>query len=136
MVRVSGGHPAATTVPLYRVDDIAAAVEVVRAAEGTATTDPEPQPYGITATCTDDQGTRFHLGQLSWPAGGAAGPVAHRALHRGDAVRPRGHAGGAGSVDTTANKRSAESSSCWRAESGTMAISQRWRAALTSKLSS
>lgn len=64
MVGISGGHPTATTVPMYRVDDIAAAVEVVRDAGGTAT-DPEPQPYGITATCTDDQGTRFYLGQLS-----------------------------------------------------------------------
>jgi uncharacterized glyoxalase superfamily protein PhnB len=64
MVGLSGGHPVATTVPLYRVDDIAAAVEAVRTARGTAT-DPEPQPYGITATCTDDQATRFYLGQLS-----------------------------------------------------------------------
>ena len=64
MVGVSGGHQAATTVPLYRVDDIAAAVERVRTAGGTAT-DPELQPYGITANCTDDQGTRFYLGQLS-----------------------------------------------------------------------
>jgi uncharacterized glyoxalase superfamily protein PhnB len=64
MVGLSGGHDAARTVPMYRVGDIAEAVEAVRDAGGTAT-DPERQPYGVTATCTDDQGTRFYLGQLS-----------------------------------------------------------------------
>jgi uncharacterized glyoxalase superfamily protein PhnB len=63
MVGISGGHQVATTVPMYQVDDIATAVEVVRGAGGIATT-PEVQPYGITSTCTDDQGTRFYLGQL------------------------------------------------------------------------
>ena len=38
-------------------------VRAVRAAGGTAT-DPEQQPYGRTSTCTDDQGTRFYLGEL------------------------------------------------------------------------
>jgi hypothetical protein len=51
-------------VPMYRVGDVVTAVDAVRGAGGTAT-DPERQPYGITATCTDDQGTRFYLGQLS-----------------------------------------------------------------------
>jgi uncharacterized glyoxalase superfamily protein PhnB len=64
MVGLSGGHDTARTVPMYRVGDVVAAVEGVRSAGGTAT-DPERQPYGITATCTDDQGTRFYLGQLS-----------------------------------------------------------------------
>jgi uncharacterized glyoxalase superfamily protein PhnB len=63
MIGLSGGHPTATTVPMYRVGDIAATVEIVKDAGGTAT-NPESQPYGITATCTDDQGTRFYLGQL------------------------------------------------------------------------
>jgi len=63
MVGIHGGHDRATGVPMYRVDDIEAAVAEVRAAGGSAT-DPEPQPYGITASCTDDQGTRFYLGQL------------------------------------------------------------------------
>ncbi len=63
MVGISGGHPGACTVPLYRVGDIAAAVTAVRSAGGTAT-EPAEQPYGITATCADDQGTRFYLGQL------------------------------------------------------------------------
>jgi predicted enzyme related to lactoylglutathione lyase len=63
MVGLSGGHEVATTVPMYRVDDIAVAVERVRLCGGTAT-DPEVLPYGTTSTCTDDQGTRFHLGRL------------------------------------------------------------------------
>ena len=63
MVGISGGHQQATGVPMYRVGDIAAAVQRVRAAGGVAT-DPQPQPYGITAECSDDQGTRFVLGQI------------------------------------------------------------------------
>jgi uncharacterized glyoxalase superfamily protein PhnB len=63
MVGVSGGHDQATTVPMYAVDNIDIAVEQVRAAGGTATS-PEFQPYGTTSTCTDDQGTRFYLGQF------------------------------------------------------------------------
>jgi predicted enzyme related to lactoylglutathione lyase len=63
MVGLSGGHRQATNYGLYRVDDIDAAVRAVRAAGGTAT-EPEVQPYGVTADCTDDQGTRFSIGQL------------------------------------------------------------------------
>jgi predicted enzyme related to lactoylglutathione lyase len=63
MTGMQGGHEQPTAVPMYRVDDIDAAVERVRAAGGTAT-DPQRQPYGTTSECTDDQGTRFHLGQL------------------------------------------------------------------------
>lgn len=48
---------------MYRVDDLAAALQAVRDAGGSAG-DPEVQPYGITSSCADDQGTRFHLGQL------------------------------------------------------------------------
>jgi len=46
----------------YRVDDIAAAVERVRAAGGHAD-DPERKPYGMNAECVDDQGTTFRLWQ-------------------------------------------------------------------------
>jgi uncharacterized glyoxalase superfamily protein PhnB len=63
MTGLHGGHSVATTVPFYRVDDIQAAVDRVRAAGGAAT-GPEVQPYGITSKCTDDQGTRFYLGSL------------------------------------------------------------------------
>ena len=66
MAGLSGGHAKATTVPMWRVADLRAAVARVRAAGGTAT-EPQQEPYGLTADCTDDQGTRFSLGQF--PAG-------------------------------------------------------------------
>jgi uncharacterized glyoxalase superfamily protein PhnB len=76
------GHPGAwrtseTTPPLgirssrgaepevqlsYRVDDIAAAVERVRAAGGRAD-EPARQPYGLLSECVDDQGITFRLWQ-------------------------------------------------------------------------
>jgi len=46
----------------YRVDDIAAAVERVRAAGGRAD-EPARQPYGLLSECVDDQGTTFRLWQ-------------------------------------------------------------------------
>jgi uncharacterized glyoxalase superfamily protein PhnB len=46
----------------YRVDDIAAAVERVRAAGGRADA-PELKPYGLLAECVDDQGATFRLWQ-------------------------------------------------------------------------
>jgi uncharacterized glyoxalase superfamily protein PhnB len=46
----------------YRVDDIAAAVERVRAAGGHAA-EPRRLPYGLLADCADDQGTTFRLWQ-------------------------------------------------------------------------
>lgn len=49
----------------YRVDDVSAAVERVRAAGGRAG-EPQPRPFGLFAECVDDQGTTFHLWQ---PAG-------------------------------------------------------------------
>ncbi|MGH3321905.1 MAG: VOC family protein, partial [Streptosporangiaceae bacterium] len=58
-----GGDSEAAVVPMYAVDDVEAAVTRVRTAGGTAS-DPERQPYGTTSSCTDDQGTRFYLGEL------------------------------------------------------------------------
>jgi uncharacterized glyoxalase superfamily protein PhnB len=49
----------------YRVDDIAAAVERVRAAGGRAD-EPARRLFGLLAQCADDQGMTFHLWQ---PAG-------------------------------------------------------------------
>ena len=46
----------------YRVDDIAAAVERVRAAGGHAD-EAERKPYGLLAECADDQGATFRLWQ-------------------------------------------------------------------------
>ncbi len=84
-VPFTSGHPGAwrteeTTPPLailssegaepevqlsYRVDDIGAAVERVRAAGGHAG-EPERKPYGLLADCADNQGATFRLWQ---PAG-------------------------------------------------------------------
>jgi len=63
MAGVSGGAPSPTIVPMFRVDDIGAAVERVRAAGGSAS-EPRHEGYGIRAECTDDQGVAFYLGQL------------------------------------------------------------------------
>lgn len=63
MTGLHGGHQHSELVPMYRIEDIDAAVARVRAAGGTAT-EPERQPYGISADCTDDQGLRFYLGQF------------------------------------------------------------------------
>jgi uncharacterized glyoxalase superfamily protein PhnB len=46
----------------YRVDDIGAAVERVRAAGGRAD-EPERKPYGLLADCEDNQGATFRLWQ-------------------------------------------------------------------------
>jgi len=63
MSGLAGGQDRAVTVPMWRVDDIEEAVRQVRRAGGEAG-DPEQQPYGLLAECTDDQGGRFYLGQL------------------------------------------------------------------------
>jgi uncharacterized glyoxalase superfamily protein PhnB/catechol 2,3-dioxygenase-like lactoylglutathione lyase family enzyme len=46
----------------YRVDDIAAAVERVRAAGGHAD-EPERRPFGLSAECVDSEGATFRLWQ-------------------------------------------------------------------------
>jgi len=63
MIGVSGGHEAPAAVPVWQVTDVAAAAARVRAAGGTST-EPHQEPYGLMADCTDDQGTRFSLGQF------------------------------------------------------------------------
>jgi predicted enzyme related to lactoylglutathione lyase len=64
MAGAAGGSPHPTTVPMWTVADIDAAVARVREAGGTVLQEPAQQPYGITAECTDDQGSRFYLGQF------------------------------------------------------------------------
>lgn len=64
MAGVAGGSARPTTVPMWTVADIDAAVARVREAGGTVLQEPERQPYGITAECADDQGGRFYLGQF------------------------------------------------------------------------
>jgi predicted enzyme related to lactoylglutathione lyase len=61
MAGVAGGSAEQVTVPMWTVTDIDAAVARVREAGGTVIDEPSPQPYGMTAYCTDDQGTRFYL---------------------------------------------------------------------------
>lgn len=63
MAGLQGGHPRATTLPMWRVDDLGAALGQVRAAGGEAG-EPQARSYGLEALCADDQGTRFYLGQL------------------------------------------------------------------------
>ena len=63
MAGVAGGSAQAVTVPMWTVADIDAAVARVREAGGTVIDEPSQQAYGKSALCTDDQGTRFYLGE-------------------------------------------------------------------------
>lgn len=64
MSGAAGGSPRRATVPMWTVEDIDAAVARVREAGGTVLDEPSRQPYGLSAECTDDQGSRFYLGQF------------------------------------------------------------------------
>jgi predicted enzyme related to lactoylglutathione lyase len=64
MAGAAGGSAAPTTVPMWTVSDIDAAVARVREAGGTVLAEPARQPYGVTAECADDQGARFYLGEF------------------------------------------------------------------------
>ena len=64
MAGVAGGSDRPTTVPMWTVSDVDAAVQRVTEAGGTVLQPPADQPYGRTAECTDDQGGRFYLGQF------------------------------------------------------------------------
>jgi predicted enzyme related to lactoylglutathione lyase len=78
----------------WRVDDIAAATELVRAAGGTAT-ETERLPYGLQSECTDGLGLRFWLHQLSPPGeppgsiGGRQGDISYVVLRVADLRRAR-----------------------------------------------
>jgi predicted enzyme related to lactoylglutathione lyase len=63
MAGIAGGNAQPSTVPMWTVDDIDAAVDRVRAAGGTIIEEPSPQSYGKSALCTDDQDGRFYLGE-------------------------------------------------------------------------
>ena len=63
MAGIAGGNAAAVTVPMWTVADIDAAVARVREAGGSVIEEPSQQSYGKSALCTDDQGTRFYLGE-------------------------------------------------------------------------
>lgn len=64
MAGVAGGSTEPRTVPMWTVADIDDAVARVREAGGTVLQEPSRQPYGLTAECRDDQGTRFYLGEF------------------------------------------------------------------------
>jgi predicted enzyme related to lactoylglutathione lyase len=64
MAGVAGGGTRPVTVPMWTVADIDAAVTRVREAGGTVIAEPSQQPYGLSAECADDQGSRFYLGQF------------------------------------------------------------------------
>lgn len=64
MAGAAGGNASPTTVPMWTVSDIGAAVARVREAGGTVLAEPARQPYGVTAECADDQGGRFYLGEF------------------------------------------------------------------------
>ncbi|BDB40563.1 MULTISPECIES: VOC family protein [Mycobacterium] len=63
MSGAAGGSRRPAVVPMWTVADIDAAVAKVREAGGTVLAEPSRQPYGLSAECTDDQGSRFYLGQ-------------------------------------------------------------------------
>lgn len=64
MAGVAGGSSRQATVPMWTVEDVDAAVARVREAGGTVIDEPSQQPYGKSALCTDDQGSRFYLGEF------------------------------------------------------------------------
>ncbi|MCV7281877.1 VOC family protein [Mycolicibacterium flavescens] len=64
MTGIAGGNTDAAVVPMWTVADIDAAVARVREAGGTVIEEPSQQSYGRSALCTDDQNTRFYLGEF------------------------------------------------------------------------
>jgi len=64
MAGAAGGSATPVTVPMWTVEDIDAAVARVREAGGSVIDEPSQQAYGRSALCTDDQGTRFYLGEF------------------------------------------------------------------------
>jgi uncharacterized glyoxalase superfamily protein PhnB len=64
MAGAAGGAAQNVTVPMWMVEDVDAAVARVREAGGTVIDEPSQQAYGKSAQCTDDQGTRFYIGEL------------------------------------------------------------------------
>ena len=64
MTGIAGGSAENVTTPMWTVEDIDAAVARVVEAGGSVIEPPSQKPYGKSAQCTDDQGTRFYLGQF------------------------------------------------------------------------
>jgi predicted enzyme related to lactoylglutathione lyase len=64
MSGAAGGSEHPRVVPMWTVADIDAAVGRVREAGGIVLAAPARQPYGVSAECLDDQGSRFYLGEF------------------------------------------------------------------------
>ncbi len=60
MVGIHGGDDRASVEPMYSVPDVRAALDRISTAGGLAG-EVEQQPYGLSATCADDQGSGFYL---------------------------------------------------------------------------
>ena len=100
MTGLSGGQERGDCVICWRVDDVVAAADRVRARGGTAS-EPVGMPYGTTSDCTDDQGMTFYLWQptpedaaatagLDRPQNGSReGDLAYLSLSVVDSVRFR-----------------------------------------------
>ena len=63
MSGAAGGSERPVAVPMWTVADVDAAVARVREAGGAVIDEPSQQSYGRSALCTDDQGSRFYLGE-------------------------------------------------------------------------
>lgn len=61
--RTEAGRTTPGVIMCYRVDDIAAALQRVRDADGQSGA-VQRRPYGLESLCTDDQGTPFYLHQF------------------------------------------------------------------------
>jgi uncharacterized glyoxalase superfamily protein PhnB len=64
MAGVAGGNAQHVIVPMWTVSDVEGAVVRVHEAGGTVIDEPSQQSYGRSAQCTDDQGSRFYLGEI------------------------------------------------------------------------
>jgi predicted enzyme related to lactoylglutathione lyase len=63
MAGVAGGSTSNAAVPMWIVAAIDTAIARVREAGGMVIDEPSQQSYGKSALCTDDQGSRFYLGE-------------------------------------------------------------------------
>jgi predicted enzyme related to lactoylglutathione lyase len=60
MTGMAGGRDRSANVPVYQVDDVAAAAQRVRDAGGTAS-GPDRRPYGTMSDCSSPDGVAFAL---------------------------------------------------------------------------
>ena len=102
MIGLSGGHGRATTVPVWTVRNVAAAIAAVRERGGSAT-EPHREPYGTVTECVDDQGLRFTSSRSERNHAGGCPQITHicalqPATHTGREPRQNGGYGRARSA--------------------------------------